>query len=77
MLQDKVQGKCRNLAYRLIRSYAMSSGSFCNICNIMAHLTLMLVVLCAIPVYAAEDRLSGDRAVEPWNIAADEMCYDQ
>jgi LPS-assembly protein len=43
----------------------------------MAHLTLMLVVLCAIPVYAAEDRLSGDRAVEPWNIAADEISYDQ
>ena len=77
MPQDKVQDKCQSFAYRLIRSYAMSSGSFCNICNIIAHLTLMLVVLCAIPVYAAEDRLSGDRAVEPWNIAADEISYDQ
>ncbi len=31
-----------------------ASGSFCNICNIMAHLALMLVVLGAIPVYAYE-----------------------
>jgi LPS-assembly protein len=54
MLEDKVQDKCQNFAYRLIRSYAMSSGSFCKIYNTMAHLALMLVVLSAVPVYADE-----------------------
>ncbi len=50
-----------------------ASGIFCNICSIMAHLALMLVVLAAIPVYAGEPANTSPTATI--SIPSDDSTY--